>query len=368
MISNITQGKGYGGVLRYCEQQKGAELVATNCLGDKSSDIAKEMYETREMYEGRAKKTVFHVSLNPAQGDQIRDAREMGEDYLKEMGLDPDQHEYAMYKHNEKGREHYHIIANRISRDGQETWKDDFSKRRSMDACRELEKKYQLHRETGQDKDKKIKRSYGEKYEKYQAARYGLEEHPKQTLRRGIDDAARDAKNRDEFEKNLTDKGISATYSRGKDGNIRGVTFTLDEENTNGMKNRYAGSSLGKDYSYNGVNQKIEAQQEQSHERGRQEDLTQQEQSHKREQQKQPQQEQSHEREQQQTKGRSGSSNKQLGKAGVHVQNEQKTGKSANQKIAEQQHRKSIYDADVQAEMQRAGRGKGEGKGEEIEY
>ena len=146
MIGNITQGTGFGGCVRYCAEKKGASLSATNMLGETPAELSKEFNQTRDLYEGRAKKIVFHVSLNPAKGDVIKNPRHLAEDYMREMKMDPQKHEYCLYKHTDTGRVHYHLIANRISRGGREVWNDRFSKLRNMDVMRKLERKYCLRK------------------------------------------------------------------------------------------------------------------------------------------------------------------------------------------------------------------------------
>jgi len=249
MISSISQGRGYGGVVRYVAEKEGAEYVAGNTMGETPAEIAKEMNETRDAYEGRAKKTVFHASLNPDAGDQINDPKKMGEDYLRGMGMDPEKHEYAMYRHTDTGREHYHIIANRVSRDGSSIASDKNNFQRSHNACRELEKKYGL-------KEHQQKGRYHEsnKEEKGMAERKGWDRHPKEVIRNASRSATGEAKSLDQYKDEMKKRGVDVHERKNKAGEVSGYSYSLDKshgDKADGKK--HSGSNLGDMYTPKGV-------------------------------------------------------------------------------------------------------------------
>lgn len=255
MISNVSQGRGYGGCLRYCDEKKGAELVATNCMGENPAEIGQEMNTTRDAYEGRATKTVYHVSLNPAEGDQVKDPRAMGEDYMREMGMDPSKHEYAMYRHNDTGREHYHLVANRISRDGSECWNDSNSRRRSMAACRAVELKHglQVHQpKQGQEREAQRKE------EAQEARRHGWDKHPKQIIRDASRRATTEAKTPDQYRDAMKAQGVDVHMRTDKAGKVTGMSYGLDERHGDKANGRtFSGTSLGGLYTARGVKNEI---------------------------------------------------------------------------------------------------------------
>ena len=92
----------------------------------------------------RTKKPVVHISLNPDIRDQVDDetAKEIAQEYLDKMGYG--EQPYLLYKHEDIDRTHYHIVTVCVDENGDKI-DDSFSKRRSMEACREIEQKYDLH-------------------------------------------------------------------------------------------------------------------------------------------------------------------------------------------------------------------------------
>ncbi|NDV18761.1 relaxase/mobilization nuclease domain-containing protein [Pseudodesulfovibrio sp. JC047] len=239
-------------------EKRGSRLEATNMLCDTPSDLAKEFNQTRDLYEGQGKNAVFHVSLNPAEGDKIQDARALAEDYMREMQMDPDKHEYVLYKHIDTGRPHYHLIASRVGRDGKEFWNDKFSKRRNMDAMRELEIKHGLKRmpskQKGQGRSQKIE-------EQYQANKAGLDQHPKETIRLAVDHAIKGCDGtKAAFERWLDQEHqIEVNWRTKRDGTINGVSYRLkDAPKGQGIADRYAGGSLGRGYACGALESRLE--------------------------------------------------------------------------------------------------------------
>ena len=68
----------------------------------------------------------------------------VAKDYMWEIKMAFQRHEYCLYRHTDIGLVYSHLISNRISREDREVWSDHFSRRRNMDAMRKLEKKYGL--------------------------------------------------------------------------------------------------------------------------------------------------------------------------------------------------------------------------------
>lgn len=97
-------------------------------------------------------KHTLHISLNPDPNDKLSDDKfkEMAEQYMREMGygLQP----YIVFKHTDIDRSHIHIVSICVDEQGKKI-SDKFEKMRSMNVCRELERKHGLIPAT--DKERK---------------------------------------------------------------------------------------------------------------------------------------------------------------------------------------------------------------------
>ena len=91
----------------------------------------------------RTEKPVIHVSLNPHPDDVLTDGQlaAIGQEYMEKMGYGDQP--YIIYRHEDIGRPHIHIVSLRI--DGQGKKINDYKEwQRSASVCRELERKYHL--------------------------------------------------------------------------------------------------------------------------------------------------------------------------------------------------------------------------------
>ena len=104
--------------------------------------ITLKSFENYIYADPEVKKPVIHISLNPYPSDNLTDEdyNKLAKDYMEKMNFG---NPYIVYKHEDIDRHHIHIIIvrtdetdNRIS--------DSYERLRSMDACRELEIKYEF--------------------------------------------------------------------------------------------------------------------------------------------------------------------------------------------------------------------------------
>ena len=88
-------------------------------------------------------KHTLHISLNPDPRDKVSDEnyREMAEQYMREMGYG--EQPFVVFKHTDIDRNHIHIVSVCVDEEGRKI-SDKFEKMRSMNICRELERKYEL--------------------------------------------------------------------------------------------------------------------------------------------------------------------------------------------------------------------------------
>lgn len=91
----------------------------------------------------RTEKPVIHISLNPHPDDVLTDEQlaVIGQEYMEKMGYG--NQPYIIYRHEDIGRPHIHIVSLRIDEQGRKI--NDYKEwQRSTAVCRELERKYRL--------------------------------------------------------------------------------------------------------------------------------------------------------------------------------------------------------------------------------
>lgn len=92
----------------------------------------------------KTEKTALHISLNPNPKDTVSDEDfiKIADEYMVKLGYG--NQPYVVFKHNDIDRTHIHIVSTVIDGAGNKI-SDSFEKKRSMEICRELEKKYHLN-------------------------------------------------------------------------------------------------------------------------------------------------------------------------------------------------------------------------------
>lgn len=88
-------------------------------------------------------KTAIHISLNPDPHDIVSDEDfiNIANEYMTKMGYA--NQPYVVFRHNDIDRAHIHIVSTTVDENGIKI-SDVFEKKRSMEICRHIEKKYHL--------------------------------------------------------------------------------------------------------------------------------------------------------------------------------------------------------------------------------
>src|SRR5574344_914247 len=97
----------------------------------------------------RTEKPVFHVSINPHPDDRLTDEQltDIGREYMERLGYG--NQPYLIFKHEDIGREHIHIVSLRVDSDGKKI--DGYKEHeRSKEITEHLERKYNLNPAEGQ--------------------------------------------------------------------------------------------------------------------------------------------------------------------------------------------------------------------------
>ncbi|WP_313101610.1 conjugal transfer protein MobB [Epilithonimonas sp.] len=151
MIAKIGKGENMWGALTYNQQKVDNEngaVLFTNKIPDLwdrpySVNFFRKYFEPYLIANNKTEKPVRHISLNPDPDDRVDDStyREMAQQYMQEMGYA--NQPYVVFKHTDIDRSHIHIVTTCVQLDGKKI-PDNYDHHRSMDACRKIEKQYNL--------------------------------------------------------------------------------------------------------------------------------------------------------------------------------------------------------------------------------
>lgn len=152
MIAKISHGSSLYGVLSY-NQLKVDELHADVLFGSRiiepSGDNPYTIKHISRSFEDyltanrKTEKPILHISLNPDPKDSLTEEQfiRLAEQYMQRMGFGDQP--YIVYRHNDIGREHLHIVSVRVDETGRAI-SDSYEHERSMAVCRELEQQLGL--------------------------------------------------------------------------------------------------------------------------------------------------------------------------------------------------------------------------------
>ncbi|MCM0315585.1 conjugal transfer protein MobB [Bacteroides fragilis] len=152
MIAKISHGGSLYGVLAY-NQIKVDELHADVLFGNRIIESPGDNPYTIEHISRsfgdyltanrKTEKPILHISLNPDPKDCVSEEQfiKLAEQYMQRMGFGDQP--YIVYRHNDIGREHLHIVSVRVDETGRAI-SDSYEHERSMKVCRELEQQFNL--------------------------------------------------------------------------------------------------------------------------------------------------------------------------------------------------------------------------------
>ncbi|PTD13669.1 conjugal transfer protein MobB [Flavobacterium columnare] len=151
MIAKIGRSGNLYGALAYnqlkVENENGKILFANKMIetanGHYSVVQLAQSFAPYLIANRNTEKHTLHISLNPDPKDIVSDYRfrEMAEEYMREMGYG--EQPFVVFKHTDIDRSHIHIVSVCVDEEGKKI-SDKFEKMRSMNICRELERKHGL--------------------------------------------------------------------------------------------------------------------------------------------------------------------------------------------------------------------------------
>ncbi|HBI9483538.1 TPA: relaxase/mobilization nuclease domain-containing protein [Escherichia coli] len=226
------------------------DFICSNMASDYNnvSDLTDE-FKTVSSFRQDIKKPVFHAFLSLPKNEHLTDERwqEIAKDYLKEMNIDIEKHQYICVRHNDTDKEHIHIVANRIGLDGS-VWHGQHSAFNTIAACERLEVKHGLTI-TQSLKGQKSDVSAPTKNEIEQALRTG-EKPARIVLQNALQAAMVGKPDLQTFIDRVQAVGIEPRFNVASTGNVAGVSFSVGDV-------AFKGSQLGKKYSWNTIKNKV---------------------------------------------------------------------------------------------------------------
>jgi len=164
MIAKIGRSANLYGALAYnnlkVEKESGQILFANKLIetpnGAYTAAQLTQSFEPYLIANRNTEKHTLHISLNPDPKDQVSDDkfREMAQEYMQEMGYG--EQPFIVFKHTDIDRSHIHIVSVCVAENGKKI-SDKFEKMRSMNVCRELERKHDLIPATDKERKQKDK-------------------------------------------------------------------------------------------------------------------------------------------------------------------------------------------------------------------
>lgn len=229
-------------------------FICSNMSADKNnvSDLTDE-FKTVSSFRQDIKRPVFHAFLSLPKDEKLTDEKwqEIAKDYLKEMNIDIEKHQYICVRHKDTDKDHIHIVANRIGLDGS-VWHGQHSAFNTIAACERLEVKHSLTITKGLQ-GQKSDVSAPTKNEIELALRTG-EKPARLVLQNALQAALVGKPDLSTFIDRLQVVGIEPAFNVASTGNVAGVSFGIKNNEKNIF---FKGSSLGKKFSWNTIKAKV---------------------------------------------------------------------------------------------------------------
>ncbi|MEF6173690.1 relaxase/mobilization nuclease domain-containing protein [Escherichia coli] len=227
------------------------DFICSNMASDYNnvSDLTDE-FKIVSSFRQDIKKPVFHAFLSLPKNEHLTDEQwqEIAKDYLKEMNINIEKHQYICVRHKDTDQDHIHIVANRIGLDGS-VWLGQHSAFNTIAACERLEVKHGLTITQGL-KGQKSDVSAPTKAEIEQALRTG-EKPARIVLQNALQAAMLDKPDLQTFIDRVQAVGIEPRFNvASSTGNVAGVSFSVGDV-------AFKGSQLGKKYSWNTIKNKV---------------------------------------------------------------------------------------------------------------
>lgn len=225
MIAQIKSGAQFAGLVNYANdtKKKGTNILAYSGVSVSSNASISASFTAQAKSNSRVKNFVGHISLSFSPNDKPKLTDELmtkiALEYLLRMGIRDTQ--YVVFQHHDQPHPHVHIVYNRVDNNGR-TIKGDSNFRKSVAVTKALTREYGLTFGNGK-RDVRRGRLKGKDAVKYR-------------LYDAISASLANCRDWKDLHDDLSTKNIQMEFFRGKEGRIRGVTFTSGNVTFSGSK------------------------------------------------------------------------------------------------------------------------------------
>jgi hypothetical protein len=242
LISNITKGSNFGGLLRYLlHESKQPQIVAPYMLGDNASDLAREFDQIAKL-RPTTQLPVRHISLSFAPADEGKvsdsDKEAIVVRVVAEMGYEDCQFIGINHHRDDPGHDlphdhdHLHIVVNAVNLYGERV-SDSWDRFKIQPILREIERDFGLQ---------PVKNSWELKQEKIHNLNPDLE------ISQLVDRSLENCPDLGTWLDRLQESQIDVRFALRKDNKVNGVTYLQGGK-------AYKGSEIGA--SWNAVEQRV---------------------------------------------------------------------------------------------------------------
>jgi hypothetical protein len=264
LIGNQTKGRGFRGCLNYLLNKEKAELIGGNMIGVTPRELATEFSLAYELND-KVSRPVYHASLSLPPGQRLSDEQwnDLAASYLERMGFTDNQ--YIVVRHSDRDHDHIHIVASRVRLDGT-CVHDSWDYRRSEAILRSLEQQYNLEPVQPSWEVEKRGLTKGQQLQHRRELQQELEPTPsvREQIQLAVDSAIADSTTTEQFLKRLGDFGVEARLRTKRDGTINGISYQYLKAGVTEVAT--PGNKLGIDYSWKGIQRRLELQQQRQQE------------------------------------------------------------------------------------------------------
>ncbi len=257
MTGKQSRGISFGGILDYAFQKhKQPEIIGGTMVGNSLKELTEEFVRSQHLcFRSRVQKPVYHLAISFRQGEEVSNVQlsELAEQFLKRMGWDLEKTQAVFIRHFDTKHSHIHVIANQVMLDGrtvnlQNNWE------RGKAICRELEAEYTL--EVTSNEKPLIRGLQKEEREMMQHSKPST----KYILQSTIIDLANNFRTAESFFTQLEKKGVGISVRESPGGEVTGISYRLGNH-------AMRGSSLGKAFSWSGLQKYLGVNYEPSRDR-----------------------------------------------------------------------------------------------------
>jgi hypothetical protein len=260
--ANANTGNGFSKAISYAlqEAKKYPEQTRANVL-----EQMREVADDRKTVQ----KPVLHMQINFHPDEKLSrvQAEQAIDSILKDIGIEKDNHQYVVVQHKDKAHDHYHVVANRVSMDG-ELLNDHRIKDRLQVACDKVEKeqglrptqgrtvvydpreekgfRYVNEQEKQTNKQQKQNKAVRDKNPIIQEQKNEILKHLQEVLSKKEIDSP------EKLKVELERRGVDVQLSENKNG-ISGVSFKKDNISVKGSAIDYKWSDISKTLEENRV-------------------------------------------------------------------------------------------------------------------